>query len=46
MDEEDLLDISILLAFIISLVACIVNSFLREKKIYCYKEKNLEYIEV
>ena len=46
MDEEDLLDISILLAFFISLVACIVNSFLREKKIYCYKEKNLEYIEV
>jgi hypothetical protein len=46
MDEEDLLDISILLAFLISLVACIVNSFLREKKIYCYKERNLDYIEV
>jgi cytochrome c biogenesis protein ResB len=46
MDEEDLLDISILLAFVISLVACIVNSFLREKKIYCYKDKNVDYIEV
>ena len=46
MEEEDLLDISILLAFVISLVACIVNSFIREKKLYCYKEKNLDYIEV
>lgn len=46
MDEEDLLDISILLAIIITLVACIVNSFIREKKIYCYKDKNVDYIEV
>ena len=46
MDEEDLLDISILLAFLISLVACTVNSFLREKKIYCYKDTNVDYIEV
>ncbi len=46
MDEEDILDLSILLAIIITLVACIVNSFIREKKIYCYKKRNLEYIEV
>ena len=46
MDEEDLLDISILLAFVITMVACIVNSYIRERKIYCYKEKNLDYIEV
>ena len=46
MEEEDLLDISILLAFVITMVACIVNSYIRERKIYCYKEKNLDYIEV
>jgi len=46
MDEEDLLDVSILLAIIITLVACIVNSYTRDRKIYCYKVRNLEYIEV
>ena len=46
MDEEDILDLSILLAIIITLVACIVNSFIREKKIYCYKDRNVDYIEV
>jgi len=46
MDEEDLLDVSILLAIMITLVACIVNSYTREKKLYCHKERNVEYIEV
>lgn len=44
MDEEDIIDLSIILAFLLSFVACIVNSDLRQ--LCCYKYKSDEYIEV
>jgi hypothetical protein len=46
MEEEDVVDVSIILAILITLVACIVNSYIRDRKIYCYKQRTLEYIEV
>ena len=46
MDEEDILDLSIILAILLSFVACIINSDLRNNQLCCYKPRNDEYIEV
>ena len=46
MDEEDILDLSIILAILLSFVACIINSDLRNNQLCCYKSRNDEYIEV
>jgi len=46
MDEEDILDLSIILAILLSILACIINSDLRNNQLCCYKPKDDEYIEV
>lgn len=46
MDEEDILDLSIILSILLSCVACIINSDLRNNQLCCYKPRNPEYIEV
>ena len=46
MDEEDILDLSIILAILLSFLACIINSDLRNNHLCCYRPRNDEYIEV
>lgn len=46
MDEEDILDLSIILSFLLSCVACIINSDLKNNQLCCYKPRNTDYIEV
>ena len=46
MDEEDILDLSIILSILLSCVVCIINSDLRNNQLCCYKPRNSEYIEV
>ena len=46
MDEEDILDLSIILSILLSIIVCAINSDLIHNQLCCYRPRNSEYIEV